>query len=150
MKALFFPKISRETDSKGVSMALLAIRVIVGVAFLVHGSGKIVAPFNWMGPDAPVPGILQALAAVSEFGGGLALILGLLTPIASLGIVPTMVVAVFFHLSKGDGFVGGYELALVYLTLAGSLFLTGPGRYSLDAFIGEKVANSESGELSNI
>jgi hypothetical protein len=26
-----------------------------------------------MGPDAPVPGILQALAAVAEFGRGMAL-----------------------------------------------------------------------------
>jgi len=44
--------------------------------------------------QASVPGFLQGLAALSEFGGGLALIAGLLTPLAAFGIACTMVVAV--------------------------------------------------------
>ncbi len=132
MKALFFPKLDQSTLDKRISIALLALRVIVGVAFIAHGAGKIAAPFSWMGPDAPVPGILQALAALAEFGGGIALIVGLLTPLASLGLASTMVVAVNFHLSKGDAFVGGYELAAVYLFASIAFLLAGPGRYSLD------------------
>ena len=34
-------------------------------------------PFGWMGPEAPVPGFLQGMAVLAEFGGGLALILGI-------------------------------------------------------------------------
>lgn len=132
MKALFFPKLEQGTLDSRVSAALLALRLIVGIAFITHGAGKIVNPFGWMGPDAPVPGFFQALAALSEFGGGIALIFGLLTPLASLGLISTMVVAVLVHVGKGDGFVGGYELASVYLIAAIALLLAGPGRFSVD------------------
>ncbi|PWB78822.1 MAG: DoxX family protein, partial [Holophagae bacterium] len=73
-------------------LALLLVRVVAGFAFMLHGWGKIQNAFGWMGPDAFAPGIFQALAALSEFGGGLAWILGLLTPLASLGIACTMAV----------------------------------------------------------
>lgn len=50
---------------------------------------------NWMGPDATMPGWLLALAAISEFGGGIALVLGLFTRLFSFGLVCTMGVAAF-------------------------------------------------------
>ena len=83
------------------------------------------------------PGFFQALAAVSEFGGGLAWILGLLTPLASLGIASTMVVAVAMHaIMRGDPFVSSsgpsYELAVLYFCIAVLLIAVGPGRFSLD------------------
>jgi putative oxidoreductase len=117
---------------------LLLIRVVAGLAFTMHGWGKIQNPFGWMGPEALVPGVFQALAAISEFGGGLAWILGLLTPLASLGIACTMAVAFSFHaFMRGDPFVsmtGGpsSELAAVYLSIAVLLIAMGPGRFCLD------------------
>jgi len=124
--------------SSFADLALLFLRVVAGVAFMLHGWGKIQNPFAWMGPDGFAPGILQALAAVSEFGGGLAWILGLLTPLASLGIASTMAVAFSFHaVVRGDPFVsmtGGpsFELAAVYFCIALLLIAAGPGRVSLD------------------
>ncbi len=118
------------------AVGLLMVRVVSGAAFVLHGWSKIQDPFGWMGPEAPVPGFLQALAAVSEFGGGLAWIAGLLTPLASLGLVCTMAVAAAFHIGRGDPFVGregSYELALVYLATALLLLLVGPGTLSADA-----------------
>ncbi|WP_437320300.1 DoxX family protein [Sorangium sp. So ce385] len=121
------------------SVALLALRVVTGIAFIFHGWGKIQAPFSWMGPTAPVPGFLQALAAIAEVGGGIAWILGLLTPLASLGIAITMAVAVSVHLMNGDPFfaMGGpsYEVAAVYFSISLVLLLLGPGRLSADAAI---------------
>jgi len=120
---------------------LLMTRVIGGAAFMVHGWGKIRNPFGWMGPDADVPGIFQALAAFSEFGGGLAWILGLLVPLASLGIAFTMAVAVYSHaVLWGHPFVatgGGpaYELASVYLCISLLLIAIGPGRVSVDRMV---------------
>ena len=119
-------------------LALLLIRVVAGLAFMLHGWGKIQNPFGWMGPDGFAPGIFQALAALSEFGGGLAWILGLLTPLASLGIACTMAVAFSFHaIVRGDPFVsmtGGpsFELAAVYFCIALLLIAMGPGRLSVD------------------
>ena len=119
-------------------LALVLIRVVAGLAFMLHGWGKIQNPFGWMGPDGFAPGIFQALAALSEFGGGLAWILGLLTPLATLGVASTMAVAFSFHaVVRGDPFVsmtGGpsFELAAVYLCIALLLLAVGPGRLSLD------------------
>ncbi|HYO16916.1 MAG TPA: DoxX family protein [Thermoanaerobaculia bacterium] len=119
-------------------VALLLIRFVAGLAFMFHGWGKIQSPFGWMGPEATIPGAFQGLAALSEFGGGLAWILGLLTPLASLGIAITMAVAFSFHaFQRGDPFVatgGGpsYELAALFFCVAFLLLATGPGRFSLD------------------
>ena len=121
------------------SVGLLALRLVVGPAMALHGWPKIQQPFGWMGPDAAVPGVLQFLAALAEFGGGIALVLGLLTRVASLGIAATMAVAAgMVHIAAGDPFVargGGrsWELAAVYLACAVLLLLAGPGRLSLDA-----------------
>lgn len=118
--------------------ALLLLRVVCGCAFLIHGWGKIQHPMGWMGPSSSVPPLFQLLAAISEFGGGIAWILGLGTRLASLGIGATMAVAVTFHVAVfRDPFVnprgsGSYELALLYLLVAILFFAHGPGRASLD------------------
>jgi putative oxidoreductase len=113
------------------SYGLLAIRIVAGVAFILHGWPKVRDPFAWMG--SRTPRLFQAMAAVAEFGGGIAWILGLLTPLASLGIACTMAVAIGRHLLvKRDPFIGGYELAFVYFCIALLLFNCGPGRFSID------------------
>jgi putative oxidoreductase len=122
------------------SVGLLLLRLVMGSAFVLHGWPKIQNPFGWMGPEATMPGILLALAALAEFGGGMALIVGLLTRPASLGIASVMVVALGkVHLPKGDPFVsqGGpsYELVAVYLACAVLFLLLGPGKFSLDALL---------------
>jgi putative oxidoreductase len=120
------------------SIALLLLRVTAGAAFVLHGWGKIKDPFNWMGPDAFAPGPFQALAALAEFGGGVAWVLGLLTPLASLGIACTMAVAVYFHaILRGDPFVSmtgelAFEPAAVYFFMALLFLVLGPGRFSAD------------------
>jgi putative oxidoreductase len=131
--------------SSRVSAGLLILRLVVGCAFVIHGYGKIQNPFGWMGPNAGVPAVFQALAAVSEFGGGLAWTLGLLTPLASFGLACTMSVAVWTHAAVlHDPFVSlkgarSYELAGAYLCIAVLLLLVGPGRFSLDRIVfGEK------------
>lgn len=122
---------------------LLVVRVVMGVAFILHGWPKIQNPMGWMNAmgGEGVPSFLQALAALAEFGGGIALLLGLLTPLAALGIVCQMLGALFMvHFPMGHPFVaatGGpsYELPLVYLALAILLLVLGPGRWSLDALL---------------
>jgi len=123
--------------------ALFILRLIAGSAMMLHGWPKIQKPTTWMG-DA-MPGALQALAAVAEFGGGIAWILGLLTPAASLGLLGVMTVAVtMVHFPKGDPFVApgksSWELAALYWGLALYLLLAGPGRFSLDYLIFQRRA----------
>lgn len=125
--------------STPADLSLLLVRAVVGLAFMFHGWRKIQNPFEWMGEDSWAPGFLQALAALSEFGGGLALILGLLLPLAAFGIACTMAVATWTHaIVRGDPFVGrdgSFELPFVFFCIALVLLAFGPGRFSLDRVI---------------
>lgn len=120
-------------------VVMLITRLVVGCAMAAHGWGKIQSPMSWMGPDAPVPSFFQFLAAFAEFGGGIALAIGFVTRLASLGIAITMVVAALFHavvlkdpfISSGQG--GSYEMAVLYLLFSVYFVVQGPGRFSLDS-----------------
>jgi putative oxidoreductase len=120
------------------SLGLLLLRLVMGAAFMIHGWPKIQSPTGWMPSDGGIPPVFQALAAVAEFGGGIGLILGFLTPLAALGIAATMGVAIVkVHLPAGHPFVdsqGGhsYEQAAAYLAGALAILIVGPGRFSLD------------------
>ena len=126
----------RRSSGPAASLGLLALRLVMGAAFILHGWSKIQSPLSWMPADAPVPGFLQLLAAVAEFGGGILLILGLLTPLAALGLLCTMIGALLMvHFPNGDSFVMGdstFELPLTYLSAALLFLLAGPGRLSAD------------------
>ncbi len=122
------------------SVGLLMLRLVAGLAFMFHGWGKIQHPMSWAGPDSKIPGVFLLLAAISEFGGGLAWMLGLLTPLASFGLLCTMTVAVWMHaVVLGDPFAstgkGSYEPAAVYWCISLLLILAGPGRLSLDRVV---------------
>ena len=136
MKDFFFK--SRYYFNGPGAVGIFILRVFLGYAMAMHGLGKIQNPLGWMGPDGP-PAVLQLLAAVAEFFGGLAIMFGLLTPLACLGVMCVMFVAVLSSLLKGASFIGGpgvkenYELAGMYFLFALTLFLTGPGLLSVDA-----------------
>jgi putative oxidoreductase len=120
------------------SLGLLVLRLVVGTAFILHGWPKIQNPMHWMGDK--VSPILQLAAVIAEFGGGIALIMGFLTPIAAGLIAIDMASALFLvHLPQHQPFVGGgpggsFELPLVYFAVMAALG-TGPGAYSLDAAV---------------
>lgn len=118
-------------------IALLLTRLVIGSAFLVVGWGKIQNPTGWMQGLSFAP-VWQALAAMAEFGGGMALLLGLLTRLGAFGIACVMVVATWVHKfvfhDPYINFTGGtsYQVALAYLGIALLLLTLGPGRFSLD------------------
>lgn len=144
IKAVFQPAPLTARASAG----LLVLRVVAGIAFAIHGWGKIQHPLSWAGPQPMYPAFLLFLAAFSEFAGGIAWILGLLTPLASFGIACTMAFAVHLHaVVMKDPFVpdgpgkGAWELAAVFFCIAVLFGLAGPGRYSADRLVfGQKPA----------
>ena len=90
-----------------------------------------------------------ALAVLAEFGGGIALVLGFLTPLAAFLIAGTMTVALAkVHLPHGDPFVGApgkpsFEPAAGYLAQMIMFLLVGPGVLSVDALLfGKKKLSS--------
>ena len=115
----------------------LILRVVVGASFIMHGFPKISGgPEKWaiLAGHAGITTMQTAagfLAAFAEFGGGICLILGFLTRPMAILLFGTMLGALNYHISKGDGFSSyshALELAGVFLGIA----FIGPGRYSID------------------
>ncbi|MEZ4679912.1 MAG: DoxX family protein [Caldilineaceae bacterium] len=130
-----------------IDLALLILRVVIGLIVMAHGAQKIfgvwggpgMAGFTgWLASMRLKPASLWAwLAALAEFGGGILLALGLLTPLGALGIAATMLMAILSaHWPKFFSSNGGMEFSLTLLAAAVALLLAGPGVYSLDAALG--------------
>jgi putative oxidoreductase len=135
-------------------IGILILRLVFGTALMLHGKDKIANPMGWMdqpGKPSPIPDIMQAIAAVSEFGGGLALLLGLLTPLACIGIAATMLGAYFIS-HRGDPWVGkgGFELASLHFTAALVTLFTGPGVYSLDYLLFKRTTQVSDERMSRL
>jgi putative oxidoreductase len=123
---------------------LLALRLLVGLGFAAHGSQKL---FGWFGGGGPsgtagyfgslgyrAPALMALAAGVAELAGGLLLASGLATPLAAL-LLATVMLNAIVTVKWPQGFFG-YELELLYLTVAIVLVATGPGRLSLDRAFG--------------
>lgn len=81
-----------------------------------------------------LPSELFLPIAFLEVNGGLAILLGVLTRIASLLFIIEMTGAIVFaKLSKG--FVGGYEFELLLISICITLALVGPGMVSIENYI---------------
>lgn len=124
-------------------IALLIARIGLGVVLLAHGIDKLRAGFGATadGFDAmgiPLPAAAAAFALVAEVGGGVLLLLGLLTPLAGILVIAQMAGA-FWFAHRGTEVMsadGGWELVGLIAFLALVIGATGAGRYSVDALIG--------------
>jgi putative oxidoreductase len=131
------------TQENGIYLALLLLRVTVGVTILLHGynhiwgGGKIEGTARWFESLGMKPGLVHAwLASITELVCGVLLIVGFLTPLAAAGVVGVMVVAFvtnhrpngFFIFRPGEGYEYVLNLAVAATALAG----IGAGRWSID------------------
>ena len=103
--------------------------------------------FEACGKDEVVGGAgegnVEHAFALVEFFGGLALITGLLTRLASFGLLSTMVVAILqVHLKNGFFAPTGVEFPLSLVAATAALVITGAGRFSLDSLIGRGKAST--------
>jgi putative oxidoreductase len=131
--------------SNRFEIAMLLLRLVIGVAFVLHGAPKIAHASTWMDamPFHP-PAFLQEAAAVAEFFGGLALVIGVASRIAAALIAIDMVVAIAaVHVPAHAPIVSSHgesmELPGVYLIGALVIALLGPGRWSLDTLIARRA-----------
>ena len=119
------------------------LRLIVGVTFAAHGAMKLFS-FGLAGTagflgslGVPLANVMAPILIATELGGGLLLVLGLLTRYVSIPLIFTMVVAIAtVHLQHGFFMPQGYELALLLGVATLTLALQGSGAFALDNVIG--------------
>lgn len=140
-----FPQYCRE---KLISLLILAVRIFFGVLFFVHGLDKMI---NFSVLSEAFPSVLGLgsymslmLSIFCEFCCSLFLIAGLLERIILLPMIISMGVA-FFDIH--DALMPEGELSLIYLVIFIILFVTGPGRYSLDYMIDMKFQKEKKVKL---
>jgi len=131
-----------------MDIGLFLLRLTVGLTLAAHGAQKLFGWFGGYGLEATGqafetlgfhPGRRHALmAGLVEAGGGLLLVLGLLTPLAAAVVLSVMfVAAVSVHVKQGFFITsGGYEYTMVLGVAGLTLAFTGPGALSLDALLG--------------
>ena len=120
-------------------LALLALRAFVGVAFFLHGAGKLPHLVGFA-QEFGLPLGLARAAAYVQLAGGVLLVAGALTPFATLGLAATMAVAIAKLVLRGEPFISpgshSWESAAFYLVSCAAIAATGPGAYSIDALAG--------------
>ncbi|MGQ0715607.1 MAG: DoxX family protein [Gemmatimonadaceae bacterium] len=127
------------TTPRQLSVGIAIVRVFTGVIMLAHGAQKLFqvgiagVTQGFAGMGIPMPGIVGPLVAVLEFAGGIALILGLLTRLVSLGLAIEMLGAIFIaHLASGFFLPNGIEYVLLLFATTTALVIAGAGAFSID------------------
>jgi putative oxidoreductase len=131
-----------------MASGILLLRVVLGATMAGHGAQKLFGAFGGPGLEGASgffsslrfrpAGLLALLASATELGCGVLMALGLLTPLAALGIATVMVTAVgSVHIKNGfwNG-NGGFEFNLLIWTCAVAIAAMGPQRFSLDRALG--------------
>lgn len=122
-------------------LALFIVRLVVGSTFIIHGSQKVLGLFGgpglegfakWIG-TLNVPSYLGYVAALSEFLGGICVLLGVATEVGAFFIATDMLVAIFLVTGSHGYFAtqGGFEYNLNLILLCLALIIGGPGIYYL-------------------
>jgi putative oxidoreductase len=149
---------SSRTAALPADCALIAARAVLALIFIYHGSRRLFGWFDGAGIHDSAhyfaqtahlhPGELFAvLSGVTEFFGGIALAVGLLSRLAGLGIFVDMMMAIvtvtWANGINATGGKAGYELNLALGTLALVIAIFGAGRVSVDALIERRMIRGQ-------
>lgn len=128
-----------------------------GYAKLVKGPEAFASLLHLM--NVPMPHLMAWLTLLTELLGGLAVLLGILIPLASVPMAAVLLVAIFsVHLQYGFSSIKlmaitptgakfgppGYECDLLYLACLVALVLGGSGPFALDGLLPGKQRNTDS------
>ena len=140
-------------SSSNIEIGYTFIRIAVGLIFMIHGWGKLtggIATLQWVGSQMSHLGITflplfwGILAMLAELVGGFCLAIGLWTRIFAGALAFVMIVAISYHLNKGDAFndVWSHPFTLLFIFIG--FFIAGSGSYSIDNYLYAKKTNIES------
>jgi putative oxidoreductase len=142
--------VSKPDSGLPTDLALIAVRTALAWIFIWYGAGKLFGAFN--GPGLHQTSIFMAdtahlhpggffavLGGVIEFGGGIAVALGVAARLAGLALFGDMVMAMitvtWVNGINSEKLPAGYELNIALAVLALVLVFLGAGRVSVDGQI---------------
>src|SRR4051812_2922760 len=129
-------------DRTAVDVALFAVRIVVGLIFMAHGSQKMFGMFGGPGLQTTVQmfggGPLGYLVSIGEFFGGVGLVFGFLSRFSAAALIVIMIGAIVqvhfqngFFLSYMDPKKNGFEYCFALIGLLLPILICGPGRFSV-------------------
>ncbi len=149
MKCMMTQVCDRFSDKLNIlkDIPLLLMRLVLAYGFFNPGMMKwrnmddIISWFGEMG--LPFPALNAYLAASTEVGGAVLLLLGFGTRIITIPLMIVMLVAIFsVHLLNGfEAGDNGFEIPLYYLIMLFTLFVYDGGKISLYGLIKKRTAN---------
>src|SRR6266849_11003768 len=128
-------------SSVSSDLASIILRLAIGTLFIIHGYPKLTSAQRkqggaWM-KSVGMSATMVPLGGFVEFFGGIALILGLLTPIVAVLSALWMLSTTWFSISKvKKKYAGGYEIDITLFLAALALALLGSGIFSIDHLLG--------------
>jgi putative oxidoreductase len=131
-----------KANATNVSLLLLAARVVFSILLMMHGAQKL-ANFESLSASFPDPlgvgsSLSLGLAIFGELACSLACMTGFLYRLSMLPMMFTMLVA-FFIIHANDPFSQVRELPFLYLVAFILLYIAGPGKYSIDYYLGKML-----------
>ena len=127
---------------RAADWALVPLRLAAALIFILHGWGKLAGEGLGPGMEAftglltslqvPFPAFMAWVVAIVEFGGGIAVLLGIFTRVAAALLAVTMVVAYMLVKSKMPFTSGEIDITLFAISLA--LVGLGAGKYSIEGW----------------
>ncbi len=132
------------TDRPGVDAALLIARIALALPFIFHGAQIAFGAFGGPGlsgfvaaSHGKMPMAAAVLVGYGEFLGGLGVLFGVLSRLASVGLLLIMLGAIFtVHLKNGYSIQSqGFEYALTLALLALLITVVGPARWMLGKYV---------------
>src|SRR5512141_1490327 len=120
------------------------MRVTLATIMIAHGSQKVfggMPRFQSIVSGIGFPAWMAYLAAAAEFGGGILVLLGVLTRFAAFAITIDLLVAIVkVHVKSGLLGPGGFEFPLSVVALSFALIIFGAGPISVDSIFSGRPA----------
>lgn len=125
------------TSTTAVDLGLLILRIGVGAAMIQAGLIKALdfsTTVGFMESDGwSLPTIGTLMVTIAETAGGIALVLGVLTPLAACAVAGAMICAWAVNVSAGAFWSEPFNVPFLVFIGAAALMFTGAGAYSVDA-----------------